>query len=172
MSKGKINNLEGQKFGRLTVLEITDRRIGGNVVWLCVCECGKQTEVKAGNLQSGMTKSCGCLRSEKSTVTHTTHGKRNTNLSMVWQSMKQRCLNPNNKSFKNYGGRGITICDEWKNDFQAFYDYVSVLPHFGEAGYSLDRINNDGNYEPNNVRWATAKEQSNNKRKWGSSNLI
>lgn len=78
--------------------------------------------------------------------------------------MKDRCGNPRNKRYEDWGGRGITVCDEWKNDFQAFYDYVSKLSHFGEAGYSLDRINNDGNYEPNNVRWATRIEQNNNKR--------
>ena len=79
--------------------------------------------------------------------------------------MKDRCFNERNKRFFDWGGRGITVCDEWKNSFQAFYDHVSQLPHFGEEGYSIDRINNDENYEPGNVRWATVKEQNNNKRK-------
>lgn len=164
MSKGKIKNLEGQRFGRLLVLEMTQKRINRNVVWSCLCECGKYAEVKSGDLIRGRTKSCGCFRVDTAVETHTFHGKRNTKINFIWGSMKQRCLNANNKGFKNYGGRGIKVCDEWKNSFQAFYDYVSKLPHFGEKGYSLDRINNDGNYEPGNVRWATRKEQSNNRR--------
>lgn len=92
------------------------------------------------------------------------HGLIHHRLYRIWGCMKTRCLNPKDEHFPLYGGRGITICDEWKDDFQAFYDYVSLLPHFGEKGYSLDRINNDGNYEPDNVRWATATEQANNKR--------
>ena len=83
---------------------------------------------------------------------------------MIWQAMKQRCNNPKSKDYKNYGGRGITVCEEWSNSFESFYSYVSVLPHYGEEGFSLDRINNDGNYEPGNVRWATRKEQNCNRR--------
>lgn len=82
----------------------------------------------------------------------------------VWENMKTRCFNIKSKDYPGYGARGITVCPEWKNDFQAFYDCVSQLAHFGEAGYSLDRIDNDGNYEPGNVRWTTAKEQANNRR--------
>ena len=92
------------------------------------------------------------------------HGHSHTKVSELWVSMNQRCFNPSNKRYPHYGMRGIRVCDEWRNSFQAFYDYVSNLPHFGEPGYSLDRINNGGNYEPGNVRWATWKEQANNKR--------
>ena len=82
----------------------------------------------------------------------------------VWKDMKKRCFNTNCKAFEDYGGRGITVCQEWQDSFETFYGYVSQLPHFGEPGYSLDRINNDGNYEPGNVKWSTCKEQNNNRR--------
>lgn len=88
-----------------------------------------------------------------------------TKIYKVWKKIKYRCLNPNSREYKYYGARGITIAEEWKEDFQAFYNYVSQLPHFGEEGYSLDRINNDGNYEPGNLRYATPKEQARNTRK-------
>ena len=91
------------------------------------------------------------------------HGMSRSSIYRRWNGMKQRCNNPKATAYKNYGGRGITICDEWQNSFQAFYDYVSKLPHYGEPGYSLDRIDNDGNYEPGNVRWTTMLVQQNNK---------
>lgn len=93
----------------------------------------------------------------------TRHGLSRTKIYQTWSDMCARCHNPKDTGFKSYGGRGITVCDEWRNDFQAFYDYVSKLEHFGEDGYTLDRIDVNGNYEPNNVRWATTKEQSRNK---------
>ena len=94
----------------------------------------------------------------------TKHGMRHTKIYQVWADIKRRIFNVNCKHYKDYGGRGITMFEGWVNNFKAFYDYVSKLPHYGEAGYSLDRINNDGNYEPDNVRWATAKQQSRNVR--------
>lgn len=94
----------------------------------------------------------------------TKHGYSKTAIYVTWKDVKKRCKNPKCPSYRNYGGRGIKICDEWENDFLAFYKYVSALPHYGEDGYSLDRINNDGNYEPNNLRWATKTEQSRNRR--------
>lgn len=156
----KIIDLKGKKFGKLTVLERAKNK-GCKVAWKCVCECGNFTIARASDLRSGNTKSCGCLSYEP---TNFKHGHSQEPIEKTYNNMKQRCFNPKNKRFEDYGGRGITVCEEWKNDFQAFYDYVSALPHFGEKGYSLDRINNDGNYEPDNVRWATQKEQANNKR--------
>ena len=143
---------------------MTEKRIRRNVVWLCVCDCGNCVEIRGGDLQSGRTRSCGCLRADSAKETHSIHGKAHSKIHFVWLSMKNRCFNNKAQGFRNYGGRGIRVCDEWKNDFQSFYDYVSQLPHFGEDGYSIDRINNDGNYEPGNVRWATQKEQVNNRR--------
>lgn len=163
----KLIDLTGQKFGRLTVIERAEKPChvhDAAAYWKCRCDCGKEKIVSGKNLMYGKSLSCGCLSKEVARKLHLKHKAHNTSLYNRWTNMKHRCLNPNNTSYKYYGGRGITVCEEWRNDFQAFYDYVSKLPHFGEKGYSLDRINNDGNYEPGNVRWATAKEQANNRR--------
>lgn len=100
----------------------------------------------------------------ESPLLHRTHGMSKTSVYRTWSHIKDRCYRENDKSYKDYGARGIAVCDEWKNSFQQFYEHVSALPHFGEIGYTLDRINNDGNYEPGNVRWATKKTQNNNRR--------
>lgn len=163
MKVPKLVDLTGQRFGRLTVIERSGKQCG-HATWLCKCDCGNEVVVASNNLKKD-TFSCGCYQREQSRKSNTTHGIARSKIHFIWIAMKQRCFNPNNKGFCNYGGRGITVCEEWKNDFQAFYDYVSQLPHFGEEGYSLDRINNDGNYEPNNVKWSTKTEQNVNRRK-------
>ena len=154
-------DIVGERFGRLTVIDRTVNSPDGKAQFKCQCDCGNIVTVRARNLRCGLTRSCGCLFQ----INHfKTHEQSKNPLYGVWQGMKQRCYNSRKNSFKNYGGRGITVYEEWRDDFQAFYDYVSKLEHFGEPGRTLDRINNDGNYEPGNVRWATRKEQNNNKR--------
>ena len=150
-------NLTGKKFGRLTVVEYAGTNKHNQSMWKCRCDCGSERIVAGRHLVSGHTISCG------KHARYLQHGQRHTKLYSVWLSMKNRCNNTIAHEYSRYGGRGIKVCGEWQSDFQAFYDYVSKLPHFGEKGYSLDRIDNDGNYEPGNVRWATHKEQSNNK---------
>ena len=155
---GKLIDLTGQKFGRLTVIERDTSRTG-RAYWICQCDCGTVKSIMAKLLCNGHTQSCGCYRKENMS----SHRLSRTKIYRTWGDMCSRCHNPNDTGYKHYGGRGIAVCDEWRNDFQPFYDYVSKLEHFGEEGYTLDRINNNGNYEPGNVRWATAKEQSRNK---------
>ena len=164
MSRGKPKDLTGRKFGRLTVIRMTDERRSRHVVWECLCDCGNRHFVPSNSLLSGKTKSCGCFMIESRGVSRITHHMSNEKIYAVWQKMRKRCYYKSDKNYKDYGGRGIVVCDDWNSDFKRFYDYVSQLPHFGELGYSLDRINNDGNYEPGNVRWATQTEQGRNRR--------
>ena len=156
-----FQDLTGKIFGKLTVLERVKNK-GEKVCWRCRCKCGNTCIVQGNSLKNGDTQSCGCLRHKS--PPNKTHGMKGTNVYGVWSSIKTRCFNPKRKAYKNYGGRGITMYPAWVNDFQAFYNYVSQLPHFGEEGYTLDRIDNDGNYEPNNLRWTDRKTQARNRR--------
>lgn len=160
-----VIDLTGKKFGRLTVIRQDGRDDYGRIKWLCECECGRISTVIGNLLKNGTTKSCGCLRSEEVKSHGIRHGMSRSNVYYDWCNMKARCSNPNLANYKNYGGRGISVCERWVDDFQTFYDDVSELPYFGEDGYSLDRINNDGDYEPGNVRWADDVTQCNNTRR-------
>lgn len=160
----RVIDLTGQRFGRLIVIERAENK-KGKAAWKCKCDCGSELIVSANNLRMNNTISCGCYCREQTSKACKTHGLSQSRIYHTWLHVKDRCLNPSNNVFRHYGGRGITICQEWKDNFQAFYNYVSKLPHFGEKGYSIDRINNDGNYEPGNVRWATQSEQNKNRRK-------
>lgn len=154
----KAFDLTGQRFGRLTVLERAEKRKNGMAFWICLCDCGNTTQpIRTADLKNGKTKSCGCLRNKAK------HGMSYSRIYQIWVDLKSRCFNQNHKSFKHYGGRGITVCDEWRNSFEAFYEWA--LSHGYSDGLTIDRIDVDGNYCPANCRWATYKMQENNTRR-------
>ena len=161
---GKFMDLTGQTFGRLTVVEFSHKGKHGHSCWKCQCSCGNIIVVQYGNIKKGTTKSCGCLKKEFLTK----HGMAKTRFYKSWKSMKIRCLNKNREYYKYYGGRGITVCEEWL-DFNNFKNdmYESYLGHvkdFGEKQTTLDRIDNNGNYCKENCKWSTYKEQIANQR--------
>ena len=156
----------GKRFGRLFVIaRVADHYYPSgrhDACYSCDCDCGNNVNVLGIHLRSGHTISCGCFRVETSRDIMTVHGKTNTRLHTIWKNIHARCLNANNNDYPNYGGRGITICDEWKNNFISFEDWA--ISHGYNDCLSLDRIDVNGNYEPANCRWVTQKVQCNNTR--------
>lgn len=160
----RLHDLTGQRFTRLTVISRAESR-NGQVYWHCKCDCGNEKDVRASHLIDGSTKSCGCLNNELcSTIARTykpgfKHGAKKERLYRVWKGIHSRCNNPNMPKYARYGGRGIRVCGEWD-------EYLPFKKWALENGYAdnlcIDRINNDGNYEPSNCRWVTSKQNSNN----------
>lgn len=165
----KMHNLTGQRFGRLVAIRWT--KIGKRIAWECQCDCGKSKTTLALSLTRGLTQSCGCLRNERTAVANkkrAKHGMWKSPEFQVWSSITDRCYNENHPNYANYGGRGITMCDRWRESFQNFYDDMGPRPEGKDVGgrslWSIDRIDNNKGYAPDNCRWATTPTQMRNRR--------
>jgi hypothetical protein len=174
MNRIQPHEMIGRRFGRLLVVKLAETRPrasgrGRRFFYECVCDCGAVAKIVMSNLRSGMAKSCGCLKSIRTKEVMTKHKDCASPEYHSWQAMKARCCNPNSAKYPDYGGRGIKICDRWLNSYENFLADTGRRP---SPRHTIDRKDNDGNYEPGNCRWATPKEQSANKRQRRDARLI
>jgi len=162
----KAIDLTGQRFGKLSVIQRAGSDKKGNALWLCKCDCGNTKALLGWVLRRGKAKSCGCLHSETISKINSqqkrTHGETHTRLYNIWRSMRARCYNTSHRFYKHYGGRGIAVCDEWRNSYEAFRDWAFSNGYTPDL--TIDRKDNDGNYEPQNCHWATMSDQNRNRR--------
>jgi len=163
--KRKQPYIKGQTMGNNGIVFISEMETVDTIRYAKFkCHCGKIFKTRISSVKLNCTTSCGCISMELTRKANIKHGMQNTPTYRIWDHIKERIRNPNGTHYRYYGGRGITMFPLWQVDFQLFYDYVSALPHYGEEGMTLDRINNDGNYEPCNLRWVTQHIQATNKR--------
>lgn len=157
----RVEDLSGKSFGRLTTINVSSFSKSGGAIWKCRCSCGNFKDVRATHQKSGLIASCGCLRKEVAGNLRKSHGKSKTRLYRIWEDMKSRCNNPNTGNYSFYGKRGISVCLQWSNNFEVFFEWATSNGY--DDSKSIDRIDVNGNYEPSNCRWADIHTQSTNK---------